>query len=52
MRIVVDLKRFQEYAQCVPLPRLEVNIALETFRRRVENPRLVVDSPLDRQSDD
>lgn len=50
MRIVVDLKRFQGYAQCVP-PRLEVNIALEIFLRRVENPRLVVDPPPDRQSD-
>ena len=28
-----------------PLARLEVNIALETFLRRVENPRLVVDPP-------
>lgn len=51
MRIVVDLRRFQGYAQGVPLPRLEVNIALEIFLRRVENPRLVVDPPPDRQSD-
>jgi cytochrome P450 len=28
-----------------PLARLEVNIALETFLRRVKNPRLVVDPP-------
>jgi cytochrome P450 len=28
-----------------PLARLEVNIALETFLRRVENPRLVLDPP-------
>jgi fatty acid omega-hydroxylase len=28
-----------------PLARLEVNLALETFLRRVENPRLVVDPP-------
>lgn len=28
-----------------PLARLEVNIALETFLRRVENPRLVIDPP-------
>ena len=28
-----------------PLARLEVNIAFETFLRRVENPRLVVDPP-------
>jgi cytochrome P450 len=28
-----------------PLARLEVNIALETFLRRVQNPRLVVDPP-------
>jgi cytochrome P450 len=28
-----------------PLARLEVNIALETFLRRVENPRLLVDPP-------
>ena len=28
-----------------PLARLEVNIAVETFLRRVENPRLVVDPP-------
>lgn len=28
-----------------PLARLEVNIALETFLRRVESPRLVVDPP-------
>jgi fatty acid omega-hydroxylase len=28
-----------------PLARLEVNTALEVFFRRVENPRLVVDSP-------
>jgi fatty acid omega-hydroxylase len=33
-----------------PLARLEVNIALETFIRRVENPRLVVDPPPYRQS--
>ena len=33
-----------------PLARLEVNIALETFLRRVENPRLVVDPPPYRQS--
>lgn len=51
MRIVVDLRRFQGYAQGVPLPRLEVNIALEIFLRRVENPRLVVGPPPDRQSD-
>ena len=28
-----------------PLARLEVNVALEVFLRRVENPRLVVDPP-------
>ena len=28
-----------------PLARLEVNLALENFLRRVENPRLVVDPP-------
>jgi cytochrome P450 len=28
-----------------PLARLEVNLAVENFLRRVENPRLVVDSP-------
>jgi cytochrome P450 len=33
-----------------PLARLEVNLALETFVRRVENPRLVVDPPPYRQS--
>jgi cytochrome P450 len=33
-----------------PLARLEVNIALETFIRRVENPQLVVDPPPYRQS--
>lgn len=33
-----------------PLARLEVNLALETFIRRVENPRLVVDPPPYRQS--
>ncbi len=33
-----------------PLARLEVNIALETFLRRVENPRLVVDPPPYRQN--
>jgi cytochrome P450 len=33
-----------------PLARLEVNIALETFLRRVKNPRLVVDPPPYRQS--
>jgi len=33
-----------------PLARLEVNCALETFVRRVENPRLVVDPPPYRQS--
>jgi cytochrome P450 len=33
-----------------PLGRLEVNIALETFLRRVENPRLVVDPPPYRQN--
>jgi cytochrome P450 len=33
-----------------PLARLEVNIAFETFLRRVENPRLVVDPPPYRQS--
>jgi cytochrome P450 len=33
-----------------PLARLEVNIALETFLRRVENPRLVEDPPEYRQS--
>ena len=33
-----------------PLARLEVNIALETFVKRVENPRLVVDPPPYRQS--
>jgi fatty acid omega-hydroxylase len=33
-----------------PLARLEVNVALETFIRRVQNPRLVVDPPPYRQS--
>ncbi len=33
-----------------PLARLEVNLAFETFLRRVENPRLVVDPPPYRQS--
>jgi fatty acid omega-hydroxylase len=33
-----------------PLARLEVNLALETFLRRVEKPRLVVDPPPYRQS--
>jgi fatty acid omega-hydroxylase len=33
-----------------PLARLEVNIALETFIRRVDNPRLVVDPPPYRRS--
>jgi fatty acid omega-hydroxylase len=33
-----------------PLARLEVNIALEIFLRRVENPRLVVDPPPYRRS--
>jgi cytochrome P450 len=33
-----------------PLARLEVNLALETFIRRVKNPRLVVDPPPYRQS--
>jgi fatty acid omega-hydroxylase len=33
-----------------PLARLEVNLALETFIRRVENPRLVVDPPEYRRS--
>jgi cytochrome P450 len=33
-----------------PLARLEVNLALETFLHRVENPRLVVDPPPYRQS--
>ena len=33
-----------------PLARLEVNLALETFLRRVENPRLVVDPPPYRRS--
>jgi fatty acid omega-hydroxylase len=33
-----------------PLARLEVNLALEAFVRRVENPRLVVDPPPYRQS--
>ena len=33
-----------------PLARLEVNVALETFIRRVENPRLVADPPEYRQS--
>jgi cytochrome P450 len=33
-----------------PLARLEVNLALEAFLRRVENPRLVVDPPPYRQS--
>ena len=33
-----------------PLARLEVNLALETFLRRVHNPRLVVDPPPYRQN--
>ncbi|MDT5347896.1 MAG: fatty acid omega-hydroxylase [Mycobacterium sp.] len=33
-----------------PLARLEVNIAVENFLRRVENPRLVVDPPPYRQN--
>jgi cytochrome P450 len=33
-----------------PLARLEVNVALETFLQRVENPRLVVDPPPYRRS--
>jgi cytochrome P450 len=33
-----------------PLARLEVNVALETFISRVENPRLVVDPPEYRRS--
>ena len=33
-----------------PLARLEVNLAFETFLRRVENPRLVVDPPPYRRS--
>lgn len=33
-----------------PLARLEVNLALETFIRRVQNPRLVVDPPPYRQN--
>ncbi len=33
-----------------PLARLEVHVALETFVRRVENPRLVADPPPYRQS--
>ncbi len=33
-----------------PLARLEVNLALETFLRRVQNPQLVVDPPPYRQS--
>lgn len=33
-----------------PLARLEVNIALDTFIRRVKNPRLVADPPEYRQS--
>jgi len=33
-----------------PLARLEVNLAFETFLRRVENPRLVQDPPEYRQS--
>ncbi|MGO9070798.1 MAG: hypothetical protein ACLPRW_13700, partial [Mycobacterium sp.] len=33
-----------------PLARLEVNIMLENFLQRVENPRLVVDPPPYRQS--
>jgi fatty acid omega-hydroxylase len=33
-----------------PLARLEVNIAIETFLRRVENPRLVIDPPPYRRS--
>jgi cytochrome P450 len=28
-----------------PLARLEVNLVVETFLRRVQNPRLVEDSP-------
>jgi cytochrome P450 len=33
-----------------PLARLEVNLAFENFIRRVENPRLVEDSPPYRRS--
>ena len=33
-----------------PLARLEVNLAVENFLRRVENPRLVVDPPPYRQN--
>jgi fatty acid omega-hydroxylase len=33
-----------------PLARLEVNVAFETFLRRVDNPRLVVDPPPYRRS--
>jgi fatty acid omega-hydroxylase len=33
-----------------PLARLEVNLALEIFIRRVQNPRLVVDPPPYRQN--
>ncbi len=33
-----------------PLARLEVNLAVENFLRRVENPRLVIDPPPYRQS--
>jgi fatty acid omega-hydroxylase len=33
-----------------PLARLEVNLALETFLRRIENPQLVVDPPEYRRS--
>ena len=33
-----------------PLARLEVNLALETFLRRVDNPRQVVDPPPYRRS--
>jgi len=33
-----------------PLARLEVNLAVETFLRRVDNPRLIIDPPPYRQS--